>query len=145
MREQIDSFDVVGLPLRTSNREADRTIPGHWKAAAEAGLVGSSGTETYAVYTDYTTPGDDLNGAYTRVIGCRARAGEPVPAGLAWVTVPASVREVVVPQHRDPERIGETWAAIWARSDLDRDYRSDYERYGADGSVSVSVGVHRTS
>ena len=38
MREMIDSFDVVGLPLRTSNREAARTIPPHWRAAAESGV-----------------------------------------------------------------------------------------------------------
>ena len=38
MRETIGSFDVVGLPLRTSNREAARTIPPHWRAAADVGL-----------------------------------------------------------------------------------------------------------
>ena len=63
MRETIDSFDVVGLPLRTSNREAARTIPPHWRAAADAGLLAPEkpgvGPGIYAVYTDYETPGDD--------------------------------------------------------------------------------------
>ena len=57
MRETIDSFDVVGLPLRTSNREAARTIPPHWRAAADAGLLKpekpGAGPGIYAVYTDY--------------------------------------------------------------------------------------------
>ena len=39
MRETIESFNVVGLPLRTSNREAARTIPTHWRAAAAVGLL----------------------------------------------------------------------------------------------------------
>ena len=63
MRETINSFDVVGLPLRTSNREAARTIPPHWRAAADAGILESgeqgAGSGIYAVYTDYETPGDD--------------------------------------------------------------------------------------
>jgi len=66
MRETIDSFDVVGLPLRTSNREAARTIPPHWRAAADAGLLAPEkpgvGPGIYAVYTDYETPGDDVDG-----------------------------------------------------------------------------------
>ena len=57
MRETIDSFDVVGLLLRTSNREAARTIPPHWRAAADAGILESgeqgAGSGIYAVYTDY--------------------------------------------------------------------------------------------
>ena len=64
MRETIGSFDVVGLPLRTSNREAARTIPPHWRAAADAGLLAPEkpgvGPGIYAVYTDYETPGDDV-------------------------------------------------------------------------------------
>ena len=57
MRETIESFDVVGLPLRTSNREAARSIPPHWQAAADAGLLEPGepgvGSGIYAVYTDY--------------------------------------------------------------------------------------------
>ena len=71
MRELIESFEVVGLPLRTSNREAARTIPAHWEAAAAAGLVGAPGTEAYAVYTDYETPFDVVSSAYTLIIGRR--------------------------------------------------------------------------
>ena len=84
MRETIDSFDVVGLPLRTSNREAARTIPPHWRAAADAGILESgeqgAGSGIYAVYTDYETPGDDVNGVYTLVIGRRTEVGGPVLA-----------------------------------------------------------------
>ena len=83
MRETIDSFDVVGLPLRTSNREAARTIPPHWRAAADAGLLAPEkpgvGPGIYAVYTDYETPGDDVDGVYTLVIGRRIESGCPVP------------------------------------------------------------------
>ena len=123
MRELIESFEVVGLPLRTSNREAARTIPAHWEAAAAAGLVGAPGTETYAVYTDYETPFDVAGGAYTLIIGRRGEASGPGRDDLVVA------------------RIVEAWAGIWARQDLPRDYRADYECYAPDGSVRLSVGV----
>ena len=72
MRETIESFNVVGLPLRTSNREAVRTIPPHWRAAADVGLLDPEkpgvGPGIYAIYTDYETPGDDVDGVYIHVI-----------------------------------------------------------------------------
>ena len=150
MREAIESFDVVGLPLRTSNREAARTIPVHWEAAAAAGLVGGPATETrethetYAVYTDYESPGDDADGVYTLVIGRRAQPGAAVPDRLRTVTVPTSIREVVAVTGARPEQVAEAWAGIWARKDLERDYRADYECYGADGGIRLSVGVRTT-
>ena len=147
MREAIESFDVVGLPLRTSNREAARTIPVHWEAAAAAGLVGGPAPETRAThetYAVYESPGDDADGVYTLVIGRRAQPGAAVPDRLRTVTVPASIREVVAVTGARPEQVAEAWAGIWARKDLERDYRADYECYGADGGIRLSVGVRTT-
>ena len=39
------------------------------------------GPGIYAVYTDYETPGDDVDGVYTLVIGRRIESGCPVPPG----------------------------------------------------------------
>ena len=141
MREVIESFEVVGLPLRTSNREAARTIPAHWEAAAAAGLVGVPGPEAYAVYTDYETPFDVVSSAYTLIIGRRGEAIGPGRDDLVVARIPASARDVVVVSDSRPESIVEAWAGIWARQDLPRDYRADYECYAPDGSVRLSVGV----
>jgi len=132
MRETIGSFDVVGLPLRTSNREAARTIPPHWPAAAAA---------RRPVYTDYETPGDDVDGVYTLVIGRRIEAGGPVPPGQVTVTVPASTHEIVTLADARPESVYDAWVDVWAREDLARDYRADYEYYAPDGSIHLSIGV----
>ncbi|WP_296536052.1 effector binding domain-containing protein [uncultured Actinomyces sp.] len=145
MRETIDSFDVVGLPLRTSNREAARTIPPHWRAAADAGILESgeqgAGSGIYAVYTDYETPSDDVDGVYTLVIGRRTEVGGPVPPGQVTVTVPASTREIVTVADARPESVYQAWVGVWERADLARDYRADYEYYGPDGSTHLSIGV----
>lgn len=141
MREVIESFEVVGLPLRTSNREAARTIPAHWEAAAAAGLVGVPGTEAYAVYTDYETPFDVVSSAYTLIIGQRGAVIDSGRDDLVVARIRASTRDVVVVSDSRPESIVEAWAGIWARQDLPRDYRADYECYAPDGSVRLSVGV----
>ena len=131
MRETINSFDVVGLPLRTSNREAARTIPPHWRAAADAGLLKpekpGAGPGIYAVYTD--------------VIGRRIEAGGSVPPGQVTVTIPNSLREIVTVADARPESVYQAWVGVWERADLARDYRADYEYYGPDGSTHLSIGV----
>ena len=145
MRETIGSFDVVGLPLRTSNREAARTIPPHWRAAADAGLLAPEkpgvGPGIYAVYTDYETPGDDVDGVYTLVIGRRIEAGGPVPSGQVTVTIPNSTRDIVALADARPESVYDAWVDVWARKDLTRDYRADYEYYAPDGSIHLSIGI----
>ena len=145
MRETIDSFDVVGLPLRTSNREAARTIPPHWRAAADVGLLAFEkpgvGPGIYAVYTDYETPGDDVDGVYTLVIGRRIEAGGPVPPGQVTVTIPNSTRDIVTLADARPESVYDAWVDVWARKDLIRDYRADYEYYAPDGSIHLSIGI----
>ncbi|VEI17603.1 Bacterial transcription activator, effector binding domain [Actinomyces viscosus] len=145
MRETIESFDVVGLPLRTSNREASLTIPPHWRDAADAGLLDPEkpgvGPGVYAVYTDYETPGDDVDGIYTLVIGRRIEVGSPVPPGQVTVTVPGSSREIMTVVDARPESIYEAWVGVWSRQDLARDYCADYEYYAPDGSIRLSIGV----
>ena len=145
MRETIGSFDVVGLPLRTSNREAARTIPPHWRAAADAGLLAPEkpgvGPGIYAVYTDYETLGDDVDGVYTLVIGRRIEAGDQVPPGQVTVTIPSSTRDIVTLADARPESVYDAWVDVWARKDLTRDYRADYEYYATDGSIHLSIGV----
>ena len=145
MRETIDSFDVVGLPLRTSNREAARTIPPHWRAAADAGSSNprspASVLASMRSIPTTTTPGDDVDGAYTLVIGRRIEAGGPVPPGQVTVTIPNSTRDIVTLADARPESVYEGWVDVWARKDLTRDYRADYEYYAPDGSIHLSIGV----
>ena len=145
MRETIESFNVVGLPLRTSNREAVRTIPPHWRAAADAGLLDPEepdvGPGIYAGYTGCEAPGVDVGGVYTLVIGRRTEVGSPVLPGQVTVTIPNSLREIVTVADARPESVYEAWVDVWARKDLTRDYRADYEYYAPNGSIHLSIGV----
>ena len=99
------------------------------------------GPGIYAVYTDYETPGDDVDGVYTLVIGRRIEGGGPVPPGQGTVTIPNSTRDIVTLADARPESVYDAWVDVWARKDLIRDYRADYEYYAPDGSIHLSIGV----
>ena len=99
------------------------------------------GPGIYAVYTDYETPGDDVDGVYTLVIGRRIEAGGPVPPGQVTVTIPNSTRDILMLADARPESVYDAWVDVWAREDLARDYRADYEYYAPDGSIHLSIGV----
>lgn len=142
-----EQFRVIGLPLRTNNREAAETIPPHWAAFADADVAGRLGVDgdVYAVYTDHEHEGQDNLGDYTFVIGHRVRADQPVPEGLVAATIPASPREVVVLEPGRPDLVGAAWHEIWNRDDLALSYIADFERYGPDGAIEISLGVRPES
>ncbi|WP_341976345.1 GyrI-like domain-containing protein [Microbacterium sp. LWO13-1.2] len=142
-----EQFTVVGLPLRTNNREAAATIPPHWAAFVQADVAGrtDAGGDVYAVYADHEHAGVDNLGDYTLIIGHRVADGAAVPEGLASVVVPRSEREVVELEAGRPDLVGEAWQRIWAREDLDLSYLADYERYAADGGIEISLGLRSAS
>ncbi|WP_295014066.1 GyrI-like domain-containing protein [uncultured Microbacterium sp.] len=145
MRTHQDAFTVIGLPLRTRNSEALRTIPPHWAAFSRADVAARLGLadaqEVFAVYTDHEHSGVDNLGAYTLVIGHRVPSGTAVPDGLSAAQIPASEREVIALEPARPDLVGEAWQRIWARDDLALTYVSDFERYGPEGAIEISLGL----
>ena len=136
---------VAGIAIRTSNREADETIPPHWGAFFAGGGIGQIPSrlddEVIAVYTAFENEGVDNDGDYTLVIGCRVPEGSPTPEGLSTVTVPASDRLVFPVQTGRPDLVGDAWQRIWALTDLQKTYVADFERYSPDGDIEISIGV----
>ena len=147
MRTTQEEFTVVGLPLRTNNREAASTIPLHWAAFQQAEVARRllADGDLYAVYTDHEHAGVDNLGDYTLVIGYRVDGAAAVPDGLASVVVPASERELVQLEPGRPDLVGVAWQEIWSRDDLEMSYLADFERYAPDGSIEISLGIRSGS
>lgn len=147
MRTTQEEFTVVGLPLRTSNREAAMTIPPHWEAFQRADVAGRlrADGDLYAVYAEHEHSGIDNLGDYTLVIGYRVDDPATIPADLTAVVVPASAREIVSLEPGRPDLVGAAWQEIWSRSDLDLSYLADFERYAADGTIEISLGLRSAS
>ena len=57
------------------------------------------------------------------------------------MTIPNSLREIVTVADARPESVYEAWVDVWAREDLTRDYRADFEYYAPNGSTRLSIGV----
>jgi predicted transcriptional regulator YdeE len=119
------------------------TIPAHWEAFSQADVAGRLGIEgdIYAVYTEHEHQGQDNLGDYTLVIGYRVGDEHLVPSGLVAVTVPASLREVIVLEPGRPDLVGVAWEEIWRGDDLALSYLADFEWYGNDGTIEISLGL----
>lgn len=144
---QPQALHVVGIALRTHNGEAFQTIPPHWGRFAQSGLAKRLphrlSDDVYAVYTDFQNAGVDNSGWYTLVIGHAVPGDTPTlpPDELAHVVAPASRRAVFEVAQGRPDLVGAEWQQIWQRSDLQKTTLADYERYQADGTISIHIGV----
>lgn len=139
------AIHVVGIELRTTNLEAMQTIPPHWQRFAAEGVMGRiSGRlsdEVYAVYTHFENAGHNNLGLYSLVIGAAAPASVSVPEGMVRVVVPASRRAVFEVEHGRPDLVGPKWVDIWGHTDLPKTFIAEFERYGPDGSILISIGL----
>lgn len=116
---QPDAITVVGIELRTSNLEAMHTIPPHWQRFGQEGVLdriaGRVDGDVLAVYTHFAHAGRDNTAASRRAV---------FP---------------VLPAHFD--RVGPVWGAVWAQTTLPKTFVAEYERYGAQGDISISIGL----
>lgn len=143
--EQDQAIHVIGIELRTTNAQAFETIPAHWQRFGEdnvpAQVSGRQGDAVYAVYTHFEHAGRNNQGLYSLVLGPAVAPDAPVPAGMVRVVAPASRRAVFPVEKGRLDQVGAVWQAIWQRDDLRKTFIADYERYGADGSIDILVGV----
>ena len=143
--QQSEPLLVIGIELRTSNDEAARTIPGHWRRFSEqrvpASIPQRAGEDVIAVYTHFEHEGIDNRGRYSLVIGCPVQGRPEVPPGMVSVFVAPSRRARLPVERGRPDLVGAAWQHAWTLHDLPKTYLADYERYGPDGSIELCIGV----
>jgi predicted transcriptional regulator YdeE len=151
-----EGFTVVGIAVRTSNREqttAARPIGKQWERLFKEGLLAAipnkADGKIVAVYSEYAT---DKDGAYTYLLGAHVRKVESVPEGMTAKNVPAG-RYAVFTSERGPVEkvVVEMWRRVWEtpKNALggDRTYQADFEVYDqraqnpADSVVDLYVAV----
>jgi len=141
-----EPFTVLGYGIRTDGKASAEEIPALWqKVMADDALTHMPGRLTddvYAVYTNLEHAGRSREGWFTFVIGVAVDPSTVVPEHLTLVSVPASERVEFSVPGRDPSRVLEAWQAAWSYDDARKTFLCEYERYGADGSASVNLGVH---
>ena len=151
-----EGFTVVGIAVRTSNREqttSARPIGKQWERLFKEGLLAAipnkADGKIVAVYSEYAT---DKDGAYTYLLGAHVRKVESVPEGMTAKNVPAG-RYAVFTSERGPVEkvVVEMWRRVWEtpKNALggDRTYQADFEVYDqraqnpADSVVDLYVAV----
>ena len=139
---------VIGLPLRTDNTEAVRTIPAHWERFFKENILSripeKTGGDILAVYTEYEK---DQTKPYTMILGCEVSSLDAVPEGLVGLEIPASRYAVFTTDGPHPQGVVETWQAIW-NGDLNRTFTADFEVYSSqfdpekNPEVKVFIAIH---
>ena len=135
-----DAFDVIGIQVRTNNaREAagDGALPKLWQRLFSEGILNQipykADQSITVVYTNYAS---DWNGDYDYTLGAKVKSGTKAPEGMVSVTVPAGTY-LEFESARGPGQavVPEVWKQIWAYfqdpANPPRDYKADFERYGA--------------
>lgn len=143
--EQTRPLLVVGIELRTSNDQAMQTIPPHWRRFADEGVLAripnKTSDEVLAVYTHFEHEGIDNRGLYSLIVGAAVDGLREVPAGMVSAVVPASRCAVFPVERARPDLVGAAWQQVWRRTDLQKTFIADYERYGAHGEIDIHIGI----
>jgi predicted transcriptional regulator YdeE len=145
IEQQTQAIRVVGLELRTTNAEALQTIPPHWARVMRddifSRIAGKTSDDVYAVYTHFEHAGLDNQGLYSMIIGAPVAADATVPEGLVHAVLPAGWRALFASPDGRPDLVGQTWLEVWARDDLPKAFVADAERYRADGTIELMIGL----
>ncbi len=145
IEQQDTALRIIGIELRTANREAMHTIPPHWQRFTEEGVLaripGRLSDEVYAVYTHFENAGLNNEGVYSLIIGAPVSSTQAVPPGMSHAVLPASPRAVFpVPPGR-VDQVGAVWQDVWQRDDLPKAFVADCERYRANGEIHILIGL----
>ena len=95
----------------------------------------------YAVYTNLENEGKNCDGQYSLIIVAEVNNFDNKPDNMVGTTVPIFKRSVFEVESGKPEKVGEKWQEIWANTDLERNFISDYESYGKSGKIEIFVGI----
>ena len=82
-----------------------------------------------------------MGGVYPLGFGRACGGGSLVPPGQGTGTIRIGLPFIDRLADARPESVYEAWVDVWAREDLTRDYRADFEYYAPNGSPRLSIGV----
>ncbi len=137
-------FTIVGIDMRTTNqnREAMDKIPVFWQKFYRDNIIKKIPSVihpaiVYAVYSDY-----DEQGYYSILIGVEAEVNQPLPPGLAAITVPTSKYAVMTAKGPISYAIPTAWEYVWSHDfPHTRAFRADFEVYDQRSKVARDAEV----
>jgi predicted transcriptional regulator YdeE len=144
-----DTFQIIGIEIRTSNQMAMIDLPKLWKKFfaenVKDRIPNKVNSNFFAVYTDYE---GNHTKPYSCIICCEVNSLDTIPAGMVGKTIPFANYEVFTVAGKMPDKIFETWQYIW-NSEIEkrRAYIADFEVYGSkygnpeNSEMEIYIGI----
>lgn len=149
--QQIDSFSVIGISVRTTNEnnQAAQDIPKLWQKFMSENVMEQIPNKIdqtlYCIYTDYEK---DHTKPYSTLLGCKVANLEQIPVGMIGKTFStASYQKHIAKGNLMQGIVFEAWLKIW-NLDIPRAYTADFEVYGEktknpnDAEVDIFIAVN---
>ena len=132
MNQQIKTFHVIGIAVRTTNEngQSAQDIPALWNRFMSEGIMDQIPNKVdntlYCIYTDYEK---DHTKPYTTILGCKVSNLDEIPNGLVGKTFEEQTYIKRVSKGNLMQGIVyEEWTKIW-NADLNRAFTADFEVY----------------
>lgn len=132
MNQQIKTFHVIGIALRTTNEygQSVQDIPALWNRFISEGIMdqipNKINNTLYCIYTDYEK---DHTKPYTTILGCKVSNLHQIPYGLVGKTFEEQTYIKRIAKGNLMQGIVyEEWTKIW-NADLNRAFTADFEVY----------------
>lgn len=128
---------VVGLSVRTSNKDANMTqaIGGLWQQFFQKGIYQAMPNKkndcTIGLYSNYE---NDVNGAYDVTVCSEVSKVENLPTGVEMKKIPAGKYAKFIVRGHMQKAVAEFWEKLWSM-ELNRKYSCDFEEYQGDGDM----------
>lgn len=129
----IEKFHVVGISIRTTNKNGQSSIDienlwgKFWGEEIQKQIPNKVNDDIYAVYTAYET---DFSGPYTTIIGLPVSSLENIPEGFVGITIETAIYQKFVSKGKMPEAIYNTWLEIWQNKNLNNAYIANFTIHG---------------
>lgn len=147
----LPAFEVVGLPLRTSNADEmnpeTARIKKHWEQFWSEGYherIPKASDKLLGVYTNYES---DHTGPYTLVPGFEVTNLDEVSADLVRVQIPEQNYLVFHKKGEMPGIVFAGWGEVIAHFQdeeiYERAYDSDFELYPNETEVEIHISVRK--
>lgn len=141
-QEQIESFNLIGITVRTNNSSgaAAKDIPALWQrflAERISDKIPHKISEAlYCVYTGYES---DYTGDYTTLLGCKVSSLADTPEGMQGIKIAAGNYTCFEAKGKmEDSFVFQKWTEIW-QADLERAYTADFEVYELNGNKESLV------
>lgn len=144
----VEDINIVGIEIKTNNKEAFKTIPLHWNKffseQISQKIQNTISNDIYGIYTNFENKGINADGQYSFIIGMKVLNFDNISNNqnnLVKIIIPKSNYQVFGNINK-PEQIGEKWQEIWQHNfENQRTFLLEFEKYYDNGKIDIFIGI----